>query len=313
MDPVSKLILASSEVRRRLWASLSWNERFAEVFTVLAEATHEPFSRAMAAMFLLAGVRGMPPIKGQSPEEFMAAFKGGKHGQGSWHSQVNALTAMLPRGYAGVIGGAAFKQALAVSRNNIDTAEDILSMVLTTFLGGAGQNIKPVSFGEAIKLVQTSAHNTGINLGKKRQREVMPGAGEEDDERSGVPEGIAPGVHNLDELAHKHVKLLLEAMHSSALKSELEHIHPSAVQYVELLLEGYDKSEILGMTPRGQALPGGSKLKHPVTKSGQPLTPQNWSPYEKKIFDTIRGFAAKHHIHEQREHMMEPVYAYSRA
>src|SRR5690606_35074169 len=60
MDRVANLIKSASQLRRSLFASMSWGARVAEVWMVLSSASIDAFGNAIYAEFLKAGVLGMP-------------------------------------------------------------------------------------------------------------------------------------------------------------------------------------------------------------------------------------------------------------
>jgi len=259
MERVAQLIRTAREIRRRIWASLPFRERFAQVLCRLASSSTDAFGTAMYGLFLEHGVEGMPPINGKPASEWVAQ---------------NSVR-RLPASYGREFGKKAFL-SLMRKYHKPEVVEDLLSAFLVRFMAKAGQYLKPgTSLRQAEAYVMRSLYNDGINLLRRKRFEVGESTLKRDDEEGPGFLDRSPG-QNLDE------KTILE---SPAVQAKLRRIHKSAEQYLRLLLEGYKDVEILGNPARGVP----SMLDHPFNAEGGPLVPSAWNKYKKMIFQVIKS------------------------
>lgn len=299
MDRLASLIKDAETLRRRLWASMPWSLKLSAILTVLAEGSQDAFNRTFAAMFLVAGVQEMPDIKGvhfKAPDgtqqeyphrssEFSQKFLE-VNGHKSWHDQVRQLSGLLPRGYAGKIGGAAFKEAVAITRSRM-AAEDILVQLIDNFYSKSyGQQIKPVHFNQAIGLVVLSAKRLALN--EIAHRKVLNEVGMGDEGEEGAPIVKAPEPTSLEEMSRHYVRRMLEELKEPEVRQKLELAHPDALAFIELSAQGYDDKEIVGDSLRGipTMLP---HVKKEIERGGKGMGYQNWQAHIKpKIFKILR-------------------------
>jgi DNA-directed RNA polymerase specialized sigma24 family protein len=223
---------------------------------------------------------------------------------GSWKSQVDKLgkDRRLPNSYGADIAGPIYAAAMRVSGKRPDKIDDLVMDVTTSFLSGAGEQIKPESLRNAITYVTRSIHNLGINKIKKhdrREHSLTRDTGEDE----GVQEDLVSD-HKIEDLvmdreAHRILHMI---QHDPGLQAKMNRVHPDAVQYVTLMFDGYSDSEILGVDTKGNVV-GEPMLHHPLSRgdSGVPLSFQHWSAHIKpKIFQTIKEYlmgSHGHHVH----------------
>jgi hypothetical protein len=305
MDHIATLIAQAGELRRHLLlASETYSSRLDRVFSTLLsfEGDIESLDKSardtagvghtFAIMFLLAGVQGMPPIQGEDALSWMEKWK--EENPGSWNSQVHKLSSdkRLPRNYGADIAGSLYASAMRVSGGRPDKVEDLVMNVLTSFLAGFGKDINPEPLSKAIGYVQNSIRNLGINEIKKhdrREHSLTRDTGEDE----GLQEEISQDRSLDDVMDDKNARLILkEIVSNSRLRSTLERIHPDALLYLKLNMEGYDDREILGTEnpkPGQEAIVvGPSLLKHPYSRSGIRLYPSSWSTMKADMFQAIK-------------------------
>jgi DNA-directed RNA polymerase specialized sigma24 family protein len=306
MDPVETLIREAGHLRRRLWAtSQTWGARFDQLIGCLLAgqdvqgADGSGIGHGFAVIFLVSGVKNMPPIKGQPADEWMAAWK--EAHPGAWHDQVKKLNAdkSLPNSYGADIAAPIYSAAMKRTHNRRHDADDLVSDVYAKFLGRSYIR-EGESVSSAISYVQRAIHNLGIDEGEEKGREqsLTP-----DDPESKTVQHDVADAHSLDQLMEHHARLMVEEIfQDSKLKSALAHIHQDALQYLALTAQDYDDTEILGVNAKREVV-GPPMLKHPLTKGGERMYPSAWNALKQKMFDAIRNHF-KHggeHEHEHRE------------
>jgi hypothetical protein len=286
MDRVAKLVVAAEDLRRRVWASLPWGVRLAELYIRLAASSQEAFGNPIYAIFLLAGTKGMPNISGKTAEEFMAEFNA-KYGEKDWNAKFKLLSGKLPSNYGADLGKRIFAKVLANSKSTAK-AEDIMSKWLMRFMtsghkgleeGGTLSRAENYVF-KGVMNDANSAHKSPSN--RERSMDQRNEDGEE-------TEFDIPTSAEVEDLG----KILPEGAVHQALKDpklirELEKAHEDAPLYVKMVLtDGLDDKSIVGDPRIG--LP--SKLPHPFNSQGKPLTPQSWDmTYKKKIMHALRDY-----------------------
>lgn len=261
MKRIAQLIKVAGMLRRRIWASLPFGERFAEVLSRLASSGTDAFGTGIYGLFLQNGVEGMPPVNGKPALEWI-----------SDHS-----VRRLPPAYGREFGRKAFL-SLMRKYHNPETVEDLLSGFLVRFMERAGQYLKPgTSLREAEAYVMRSLYNEGINLLRRKRWETGESSFRRDDDDG-------PGFLERAPLPEQE-KLVTTLLNSSPMRSRLRRIHPSAEQYLRLSLEGYTDVEIIGNPAK--EIP--SMLDHPTNAEGGALTPTAWDKYKKQIFQALKS------------------------
>lgn len=278
---------------------MTWTARLDSLFGSLLQASDEgdgfdkeakaniAIGKGFAAMFLLAGVKGMPTVKGQDALEWVEQWKAAN--PGNWHSQVVKLDKALPGTYGSEIAAPLWAAAVANSAGNQSNADDLIQDVYIKFLSGEGAKIDAHDLNGAIKFVKNALTWTGKNKQKRLHREKSLTV---DDDEGGEIQQEVKHDRDLDALMNEHNArdIVKKIMHDPGLKQKLEAIHPSALQYLELNAQGYDDTEILGIPAMGDAddATGPSMLKHPNGTRGTRLYPRQWNGYKAKMFNVIK-------------------------
>jgi len=263
MERVAQLIRTAAEIRRMIWASLPFWERFAQVMCVLASSSTDAFGTALYGIFLENGVGDMPPINGKPASEWLA-----KHS-----------AKRLPPGYGRDFGQKAFL-SLMRKYHKPEIVEDLLSTFIVRFMEKAGQYLKPgTSLRQAEAYVMRSLYNEGINVLRRKRFELGESALTRVDEEEG------PGFLDRSPGQKNDLEDQETVLDASDMKAKLRRIHPSAEQYLRLLMERYSDVEILGNPARGKP----SMLDHPFNADGGPLTATAWIKYKKLIFQAVKN------------------------
>lgn len=257
MNPrVAKLVTAAHAVRRRIWASLPFRVRVAELFIRLAEGTADAFGLGVYDIFKKQGVEGLPT----TPSEF--------------------------RHEAKQFGGLAYKTLLAKwGRQFGSDIEDIMMDFMLRLHKGGASNIKPgTTLNHARGIVMMGLDNQAKNHRKYRQRRPSESLTHRDE--GGGEVVVDPGDPNALKKLEREVgehELLTKLEH---MKHDLEKAHPDALLYLQLVIkDGLNDKEIIGDSREG--LP--SMLPHPYTTKGhKPLTPQNWLFVKKEIMQVLK-------------------------
>ena len=261
MNRTARLIQASSQVRRRIWASMPFSARYAQFFTRLAASSIDAFGLVIYEEFLRKGVEGMPDVGSKDPSEF----------QGKKNIR-------LPSGYGRDFGKKAYLMLMAKYKSP-SLVEDILSEFTVEFLSGwSSKYLKgDVSLKEAQNYVLKSLNSRALNALRKHHREIADSYFSGGEEKSHHDTAISVDEDTME----RQILRQLPKM-----KSKLKAIHPDAPKYVQLsLVEGYGDREIIGNPAAGQE----SLLDHPVTNKGTPMTVQLWSTsYKPKIMDVLK-------------------------
>lgn len=260
MDRVAQLIKTAGEIRRAIWASLPFSERLAEVMYRLATSSSDAFGVGIYGLFLEHGVEGMPDIGGRPAAEFRGR--------------------RLPSTYGHEFGKAVFLMLMRTFHNPT-TVEDLMSKFLVRFLERAGGLLKPgLKLKEAEGYVLRAMRNEGLSHIRRQRWETNESQLRSRDDDEAGPGFLDKSPAKNDTQEEVFSKLLDE--HSIRLK--LKRIHPSAEQYVRLMLEGYKDVEIMGNPSRGTP----SMLSHPTLSGGGAVTPSSWTPNKKKILQVLK-------------------------
>ncbi len=273
-----RLAAAAEETHRRLYASLPWGYRLANLFTRLAVDTTDAFGRAIMAEFLLRGVTDMPD---PGPR---------------WNAKSPKPADTLPRGYGRDFADRIYRTLLSKFRDP-DLAENAMMDFLIRFtLQGGAANMQPgTSFNDAKGYVMTGVVRQGINIVhvKNKQRRNEQSLTQFDDDEGGGSIDIN------DPRAFEKLEELIPSWESAKVKSDLLGVISWAPQYVALAMEGYDDGEILGYKdPEKQSLLEKKFHIKPLTPTGVPIGRGWWSnanlgrKVKLKIFEVL-----KDHVH----------------
>lgn len=204
------LLARVRDLNRRVYASLPWGFRVANVLIKLAFGLTDTVGRVFYALFLEAGVEGMPPgpAPGTPPER-------------------------LPSGYGRRFGERLYAMLLQKAKN-ATLVEDVLSELMVTAARDKF-GLKPgMSLRGAEQYVMRSAVNHLINhLRKDKPTEELGGEG---DESTDVDMSDPNAFRDLDNLLPRH--------ELQRLMKDLESVHPRAPSWLEAQLEGLKNVEL---------------------------------------------------------------------
>jgi len=253
---VTRLVTAAFHLRRRVYASLPWGYRLANLLTRLAADT-TGFGQVTYGLFLMHGVEGMPPIKGEPAETFKP-------------SSPKEIDRKIPPGYGADFGKKVYRVLLHTFKDN-DFAEEVMSEGMLKIITGdnsLSRELPGKQLSKAENLFIKSMVNLGIDIRRKRGRE-----------KSMVNE---EGVEQVleDPRAWKELETHLPEKEIDAIRRELAEVSPRLAPdlplYFDLLLEGFKDSEIV----KNQMLPF---LKD------KPMSQQAWSKtYKEHIKRVLR-------------------------
>lgn len=137
MERIARLIRATGDLRRKIWASLPLQLRVAEFFTRLAVSSADAFGRSMFEIFAKNGVEGVPDPRSSEARQF---------GKKAYMSLMSKF-------------------------HNPSLVEDVLTSFAIRFLEGGVKHLKPgSSLRDAENYVLRGLTNEGLNaLRKKRE------------------------------------------------------------------------------------------------------------------------------------------------
>jgi hypothetical protein len=271
MDRTAALVRRAAEVRRQIFASLPWSVRLAFVLTKFASAYTEEMGRLVGALFLQAGVEGMPdPGPKWNPKS----------------TNINLAARSLPRGYMQEFMSNVYG-LLIKSFHNPDLAEQAIQIYLAKL--HTEKKLKPVPRSTAESYVRYGIMLEGKTLAREYLREKARTESLEDVEEDA--KAISRDIEDPDSLKNfQHVmspKMWQEWMDYLA-----KHIHPDMPLYLQLRMEGYTNDEIVGAPKKGKPdtlLPHYKEQGHP-----KPSDPSFWGDkYFRKVIPTSIEFFKK--------------------
>ena len=269
------LLRRAADVRRVIFASLPWGVRLAHVWMLLAgdEALFDAWGKALGAIFLNAGVPGMPD---PGP---------------AWEKHPGDAR-RLPHGYLADFIAEVYRTILGQSARDPSVPEEAISSFFNKLQTGKAKiDLSKLTegFKSAKSWAYTGMFNEGRSIRKRKIREFARQEGPQQDE-----EGREKDVDLADPHALEQFRKIEKNPH---LKKEFldylaRHIDEDAPQYISLLLEGYPKNEVIG-GPRAGTNPDGS-LRYPGMldhhKPG-PSDPDNWKQkFERKLNPVTHEF-----------------------
>jgi hypothetical protein len=231
MDRVAHLIKTAEDTRRKLWASLPFDFRYAEVLYRLgSSAAADAFGTGIYQLFIQQGVQGMPDIGGKPAD----SYEGRR----------------LPGSYGRAFGKKVFAILMSKHRNSA-VVEDIMSAVLVYFMEKPDRISGKFKLKSAESFVIQKADWDGLSMIRRKNKRV-----EVQDSPSRDDEGeYGPGYIDVAPSQDKKRYTLEEAvtyiLSRHDVKNALERVHPSAEQYVRLSLDGYSDKQILGDPAKG--------------------------------------------------------------
>ena len=239
MDRIASLLKSAGELRRKIWASLPWGYRVAHLFLVLADAGAAARGKLIYAMFLQHGVKGMPDIHGKPAEEWFAALPPNISGN------INALVRKLPDGYGSLFGHKLQKIVLVIARRPDKTDDELQKLVMYLLEGGIKHMREGVDLHTAENYVGNAAQNRAYNIQKSERREQGRGHSLTVEDSEGAPVQLdindADMMDDLDEAFP-----IRQILNAPKTRNVLNRIHPDAMIFVDLTLQGYNTKEIVG-------------------------------------------------------------------
>jgi hypothetical protein len=248
MDKTAALIRRASDVRRRIFASLPWDVRFAEVWKSIASdaGTFAAWGRAVGKYLLDAGVTEMPPP-----------------GPG-WDAHPGDMR-RLPSGYLAHEMAAVYKKLFSepLVRKDPSIASEAVDSFLEKLHTGRVK-ILPVPLEKALKFVLGGCFFAVKDIKRVRVREMAheESTGRENEEGEAVEIDIAD-PNSIKQFQHLQGKPLFNEW----LAYLGRHTHPDVPLYMNLRMEGYTNEEIVGCPLKGineTMLPHYKAEGHPI-------------------------------------------------
>jgi DNA-directed RNA polymerase specialized sigma24 family protein len=242
MDKISSLKVAatqSRELQRKIYASLPLNYRMARLFMVLSADGVTSFCQGVFGLFLLQGVAGLPPVDPTSSLG-RALTKGDKNLSRYMGSYAQAEISHFKNGVLKILGIRARNPAILLDILG-DSFENLLH-------NNAWKRIDPEQGLKAAKnYVFKIINNAAINRYKRNRRDdsadsltVM------DDESGAVVEEEIPDFDSADIGGMIDLRRMNDLLEDPEVHEDLEAVHPDALLFVKLLLDGETQKDILG-------------------------------------------------------------------
>lgn len=230
------LALKASALSRRIYASLPWGYRVAQLFEKLAADPLEAFSRFIYAEFLKAGVQGMPVPDSMTLEELTAKAQGAQGAD------------RLPRGYGRAFGQKVWAITLRKYRDP-EIVEDALSAIAIRVTTGKLRVREGTPLTQAESFVITSVLNAAMDAFRASRRRDK-GVVDNTDEA-----GNALDIN--DPKAFEKIDEMLPAWQMARIMEGLKKVHERAPSWVEAQLEGLTGREIAsewGVSPQSVSM-----------------------------------------------------------
>jgi hypothetical protein len=260
---------------RRIFAALPFSVRLAYVFSVLANTDLQALGRALGVIFIKKRVEGLPEIHGKPALDFPVAELEAQHKDPS---------RLIPSDYLKGFSEA-IRQKLFQRFHSEQLVDTVISNWLFRFIvEGGWQHMKDgLSLATARNYALHSMENQALNEIKvlKRDRDRSKSIQETDEE----------GHQKIDPADPTAPAKFYDSLPTSklpAVRRVLEQkVHPDAPLYLDLLLEGYNASEILGHGGQDTMLPH-------LKEEGLAAPYANWKKnYEPKIRQVLERFMAQ--------------------
>jgi len=274
MERIASLRLAARQLRASIFRSLPLGFRLAHAI-VVASPFGEALGKYFGAMFLKAGVKGMPD---PGPR---------------WNPDSPRAADTLPRGYYHEFGESLFRGMLRFSRD-VDSIADAIGEYI------AYHKPLPIREGSHVEDAQGLARKAVSNFiidklrkGKRRDELARFESVERDDD-----EGKATVMDFDDPSAFKQFDDYVTESKVREIKREIARIVPWAPGWLDMLMEGEQETDIIGdpKTGRPSALAKEMGLDTPylTTSDGTPMSYPMWSNrYKKKVVEKMKEVYAR--------------------
>ncbi len=226
------LLRRAVDLSRRIYASLPWGYRIAELITVLAGDSLDAFGRVIYAEMIKSVVRGMPDVApGKTAFDLVQDVE--REGADA-----------LPPGYGRPFASRLHKVLLS-KLGDPEVAQDAMSKVLLQVVRGKVHIHSGADLHSAEAYIVTACLNAGRDIlraeGRRRERPLVR---DRDDEQTTVDVEDPNAFQQLD--------TLLPASELKAVLRELGEVHPRAPEWLKARLQGDSGQEIAsewGVTP----------------------------------------------------------------
>ncbi len=216
----------ATNLARKIYASLPWGYRMAQVFLKLTYSTQETFGRFCYAKFIQAGVEGLPDING-APALSLKDLIQGPRGESK-----------LPAGYGRHFGEMAWKTGLQ-KLHSPEIVEDALSMVTMKLVAGKIRIQEGSPLARAEGFLLTAVITAGLDIiriqrGRRNQHvEVsMP------EDEHGTP------VDLRDPKSFDRIEDLLSPSDLKNFLADIAHIDRRAPEWFNAQLDGMSNVEL---------------------------------------------------------------------
>ena len=229
MDIIADLIARAADLQRRIYASLPFEHRLADLFTKLAVDSIEALGKSLGAEFLARGVTGMP-----DPGT-------------SWNPHARHPELTLPAGYLREFASATYRLLLAKFQDPsvVDDAVQRYLLKLTTT-----RRIKPVPLKSAESYVRYGLVQEALDLLRQRRQRALSLDLSVEDDGLALADLIDDPKALLEmqrELSPRVWKLWMTYL--------AQRLHEDVPEYLGLSMQGFTDLEIIG-DPRRKGLPG---------------------------------------------------------
>lgn len=253
------LLARANRLNHRIYASLPFGQRVSHLFLKLAGDILDAFARVVSAEFIKRGVVGMEEIRGEPVEVWADRLRrlGPRAGDA------------LPRGYGRSFAQLVWRIGLRRS-GRPDLIEEVMTSVIEKLIARPTYVREGVSLPEAQGLVIKMVKNEIIDAQRMGNRWRMDPLGDETDEGDFTGDMLDPRTLRKleDQLTPSKMNRIVE---------DLARVHPSASEYVRLMLEGYTKREIA----QGALLP---HMRGPTSPQALTNWEIDWLPKIRKVF-----------------------------
>lgn len=228
MDRIAQLITRADLLRRKIYASIPFEDRLATLWVKISLDTVETLGRAIGAEFLLRGVQDMPdPGPHWKPE-----------------SRNPALT--LPSGYMRDFASGLYGLLMKKFRDP-SVADDAIQMYLARVTTSG--EIKPMKRSQAESYVRDGVVKQALSIIRSKRRhetESLSDRGPEDEGQELIESLEDPnalkGIQR--EISPRVWKLWMEYLAS--------HLHEDIPMFIALSMQGYENEEIIGHPGKGK-------------------------------------------------------------
>ena len=280
---------------RRLYASLPRGYRLAMTFIRLGASAPEveAFCRVVYATFILAGIEGLPPVRGIPASEM-----------GKKYPRVDRLAKMLPQGYGMERLGKKVQQVLFALNVPLNKHDDVLQTFLLSFLSGNSglDPSKSLDQAEAFVLGRLRWRARDDGRQERTRAKDRPRFVHDDEEHPVIPqiEDDRSFAEFEKAVSHHYMDQLTTHLDRQFQDSVGRGVIP---QYFRLVDEGYSDKEILTGNDGEPIIEGMTGRKSPT----------NWNTFKKQyLYPAIVDYFEKHppnDAYEQGRYDQEDLHA----